>query len=202
MSVSLNIDMLLKKGDNKFVTLVNKLVFKHLEATQKELSQLDKFNKMFYETVRFAIQKYNEEEGALSKLFYRTFGVCRRYTKRREQLNMLGGNLKAHISQLKRDRKRVLYHHNNLLSSYESLKALSDFLSKHAHDVKGKKSQNKCNRYLKVVYKKMDEVNTLKKSLEMKEIYLESCIANYTNLLNKIPRNKQIVEEKYVKHTV
>jgi hypothetical protein len=96
----------------------------------------------------------------------------------------------------------VLYHHNNLVRSYDNLKALSDSFSKQAVQVNNKTSQKKCDHYLKIIYEKMDEVNSFKKSLDMKDIYLESCIANYKKLLKKIPRNREIVEEEYIEYRV
>jgi len=202
MSANLDIETILKSDENKFLTLLDKIVSHNIEAAQKELDEFDKFNKVLYETVEFTLQKHNQEEGILSKLFYRSFGVGKKNNKRREQLHMLGGNLKAHISQLKRDRKRVDYHYNNISSSHESLKALSESFSQKVVALSNTQLQDKCNNYLKLIYKKMDETDTFKQSLDMKDIYLESCISNYKRLLKKIPRNQEIEEEKYIDYRV
>lgn len=200
MSANINIDALLNQDENALFTLLDQCVLKHLKAAEKELNEFDKFNKVLYETVQFTIQKYREEEGTLSKLFYRTLGIGKPHNKRREQLSMLGSNLKAHINQLKRDRRRVVYHQNNLISSYANLKDLADSLSKQAIQLNNLSFQNKSNQYLKIIYENMDELEMFKKSLAMKDIYLESCISNYKKLLKKIPRNKEIHEEAYIEY--
>ncbi|HHD75413.1 MAG TPA: hypothetical protein ENK82_06020 [Campylobacterales bacterium] len=200
MSANLDIDTILKNDEKKFLILLDQIVLHNIEAAKKELNEFDKFNKVLYETVEFTIQKHNEEEGILSKLFYRTFGIGKNSNKRREQLLMLGGNLKAHINQLKRDRKRVYYHYNNICSSDESLNILSQSFSEKVISLTDIKKRNLCNKYLKLIYTKIDEVDTFKKSLDMKDLYLESCISNYKRLLKRIPRNKEITEEKYIEY--
>jgi len=199
MSENFDIETILKSDENKFLTLLDKIVLHNIEAAQKELDEFDKFNKVLYETVEFAIQKHKLEEGILSKLFYRSFGLGKKNNKRREQLQMLGGNLKAHISQLKRDRKRVYFHYNNISSSHESLQTLSESFAQKVMTLRNLQEKEICNKYLKLIYTKMDETDTFKQSLDMKDIYLESCITNYKRLLKKIPRNHEIEEGYLVK---
>lgn len=182
MSENLDIETILKSDENKFLTLLDKIVSHNIEAAKKELDEFDKFNKVLYETVEFAIQKHNQEEGILSKLFYQSFGLGKKNNKRREQLHMLGGNLKAHISRLKRDRKRVNYHYNNISSSHESLEILGKSFAEKVIALRNPQEKDICNKYLKLIYTKIDETDTFKQSLDMKDIYLESCITNYRKL--------------------
>ena len=200
MLVSEDIDNILHSDKSTFLVILDKIVLENITSAKKELDELDTFNKVLYETVEFTLQKLNEEEGILSRLFYRSFGIGKKNNKRREQLHMLGANLKGHISQLERDRKRINFYQDNLSSSYGGLKSLSDGFAKKLMFLSTSELEARCNQYLKIVYEKMDETDSYKKSLDMKDIYLESCISNYEKLLKRIPRNKEIKNENYLEY--
>lgn len=195
---SQDIEHLLKNDKSMFLEMIDDIVKENIIAVQEELDELDKFNKVLYETVEFSLNKLYEEEGILSRLFYNSFGIGKRNNKRRQQLVTLGSTLKGHISQLQRDRKRIGFYHEKIVIAYQSLKSMAKQFSTELKYLDKEPLEEKCNAYLKVIYENMDEVDGYKRSLEMKDIYLESCISSYRGLLRKIPKHSEVGDERHL----
>jgi len=192
MFINHHIDKILKSNEKIFSDIVDKIASSNSLQTQKELNISYQFNKVLYDSVEFTLQKLDEEEGIISRLLYNSWGIGEEKNQRRKQLRGLGGRLKQEIQTLQRDRKRINFYYENISSSFTSLERLAEGLGQKQHQLTNKKREKRCSLYIKELYQKMDEIDALKKELEMKSIYLESCIFKYKNLLTRIPRYKEI----------
>jgi hypothetical protein len=200
MSLSNDIENILNSNDDVFPDILEKILMENLTNAKEELKETHKLNKILYEAIDFTVKKLDEEEGSISKLLYKAFGIGKDKNPRREQLLGLGGQLKSQITSLERDRKKIGFYYDNVTSSYESLTRLSEGFGRKVHFLTNKEQQKRCNNYLKDLYIKIDETDACRRELDMKSIYLESCIYKYDELLKRIPRYKEIRGDKYLEY--
>jgi hypothetical protein len=149
------------------------------------------------DAIEFSITKLKSEENLLSQMLYSSFGIGKSKNQRREQLVTLGGQLKSQISQFERDRHRIKFHYDNVVSSLQNFTSLSEAFGRKMHFLINPERENRCQKYLKKLYRKMDESNACQKELSLKSIYLESCLFKYKELLKKIPRHHELKEERW-----
>lgn len=193
----MNIDKILNSSNDIFYEIVAKIESNYIINARKELAQEQGLNTVLIDAIEFSLSRLKAEENFLSQMLYSTFGIGRKKNKRREELILLGSQLKGQITQFERDRNRINFHYENVVSSLQNLTKLSEAFSRKIHFIFNENMEKRCQEYLKELYVKMDESNTCREKLSLKSIYLESCIFKYKELLKKIPRHHELAEERW-----
>ena len=201
MSSKINIDRILNSNRDVFDEILSKLEHTVLVNSKKELNNNNyDFNKELYEATAFTIRELDEEEGFISKFLYRSFGMGIEKNPRREQLIVLGGQLKLEINNLKREKYKINFHLKNIFTLLSNLERLADMFGRKKNFLRNRVIQKKAQDYLRETYVKIDEVEQCKKELNVKIIYLESCHSKYDKLLQQIPRHEEIAEDRLLPH--
>ncbi len=200
MSLSINIDKLLESNEETFKNILNKLFMENLTNAKKELASTYEFNQKLYEAIEFTLKKLKQEEGFISRVLYSSFGVGKKKNKRRKHLILLGTQLKTEIAKLERDIQKLNSYYKNSLSSSDALTHLSTELGRKIHTLNDSKLSNRCDKYLKKIYRITDEVNISAKDLDFKSIYLESSVDKYKGLLIQIPRYHELRDHMYLEY--
>ena len=193
----MNIDKILNSKNDVFYEVVKKIELNNLSNARKELQLEHNLNMVLIDAIEFSLKKLKSEENFLSQMLYSSFGIGKEKNQRREQLVSLGGQLKSQISQFERDRNRIKFHYDNVVSSLQNFTSLSEAFGRKMHFLINPERENRCQKYLKELYRKMDESNACQKELSLKSIYLESCLFKYKELLKTIPRHHELKEERW-----
>jgi len=194
----MNIDKILNNSDNDiFYEIIEKIELGNLSDARQELSIPYTLDRVLIDAIEFTLKKLKKEESFFSQIIYKSFGIGKEKNKRREQLILLGAQLKSEISQIERDRHRIQFFADNLYGYLQNLSLLSEALGKKKPLLPSESLEIRCQNYLKELYIKMDESNSYYDALNMKGIYLESCIYKYREVLKKIPRYRTIEEERW-----
>ena len=196
MSSKINIDRILNSNRDVFDEILSKLENTVVANAKRELGNNYDFNQELYEATAFTLRELDEEEGFISKFLYRSFGVGKENNPRREQLIILGGQLKLEINNLKREKYKINFHLKNVFTLLANLERLADMFGRKKHLLRNSVIQKGAQEYLREAYVKIDEVEQCKKELNVKIIYLESCHSKYDRLLQQIPRHQEIAEDR------
>ena len=197
MSMHIKIDKILNSTNDVFYEIVEKIELNHISDAQKELEKHQHLNTELIDAIEFSLSRLKSEENLLSQILYNSFGIGKTKNRRREQLIVLGSQLKGQITQFERDQKRVNFHYENVVSTLKNLTKLSEGFGRKMNFLVNKKLQKRAQTYLKELYLKMDVANVCQKELSLKSIYLESCLFRYKEILKKIPRHHEIKEERW-----
>jgi len=197
MSMHIKIDKILNSTNDVFYEIVEKIELTHISDAQKELEKHQHLNTELIDAIEFSLSRLKSEENLLSQILYNSFGIGKTKNRRREQLIVLGSQLKGQITQFERDQKRVNFHYENVVSTLKNLTKLSEGFGRKMNFLVNKKLQKRAQTYLKELYLKMDVANVCQKELSIKSIYLESCLFRYKEILKKIPRHHEIKEERW-----
>ncbi len=196
MSSKINIDRILNSNRDVFDEILSKLENSILINARKELSNNYDFNQELYEAIAFTLRELDEEEGFISKFLYRSFGIGKDKNPRREQLIILGGQLKLEINNLKREKYKINFHIKNIIALLANLERLLNMFVEKKPFLRNSIIQKRVQEYLREIYVKIDEVEQCKKDLNVKIIYLESCHSKYNKLIQQIPRHQEIAEDR------
>ncbi len=196
MSSKINIDRILNSNKEVFDEILSKLENSIIINSKKELNNNYDFKQELYEATAFTIRELNEEEGFISKFLYRSFGMGREKNPRREQLIVLGGQLKLELNNIKREKYKINFHLKNIFMLLDNLEEFIDMFREKERFLKKSRIRKRRDEYLKEIYRKIDEVEECKKELNIKNIYLESCYSKYNKLLQQIPRYQEISEDR------
>ena len=204
MSSKINIDKILNSSRDVFDEILSKLENSLLEKSRIELkNNRYEFNKELYEATRFTLRELDKEEGFISRFLYRSFGIGKDKNPRREQLIVLGGQLKLEINKLKREKHKIDFYLRNIFILLSNLESLANMFREKKYIFKNSSmNMKRVQEYLKETYLKIDEVERCKKELNVKLIYLESCHSKYNKLLKQIPRHHEIVEDRLLPNII
>jgi len=197
MSMHIKIDKILNSTNDVFYEIVEKIELNHISDAKKELEKQQHLNTELIDAIEFSLSRLKSEENLLSQILYNSFGIGKTKNRRREQLIVLGSQLKGQITQFERDQKRVNFHYENVVATLKNLTKLSQGFGRKMNFLVNEKLQKRAQTYLKELYLKMDIANTCQKELSLKSIYLESCLFKYKEVLKKIPRHHEIKEERW-----
>jgi len=195
--MNMYIDKILNSNTDVFYEIIEKMELKNLSDVRQELSNTYNLDKVLIDAIEFTLKKLRKEESFFSQVLYSSFGIGKEKNKRREQLILLGAQLKSEISKLERDRRRIQFFADNVYGYLQNLSLLSEALGKKKPLLQTESLENRCQSYLKDLYKKMDETNGYHDALTTKGIYLESCLYKYKELFRQIPRYQTIKEERW-----
>jgi len=193
----MNIDKILNSTNDVFYEIVEKIELNSISNAKKALEEKKSLNTELIDAIEFSLSRLKSEENFLSQMLYNSFGIGKAKNQRREQLIFLGGQLKGQISQFERDRNKIKFHYDNVLSTLQNLTTLSEAFGRKINFLINEKKEKRCQLYLKELYLKMDIGNACQKELSLKSIYLESCLFKYKELLKQIPRYHELKEERW-----
>ena len=196
----MDINNILNSEENMFKKILEQIIIENQHNAKEELESTEEMNLILYDAIDFTLLKLEEEENFFSKILYNSFGIGKEKNQRRGQLIFLGSQLKSKLKNLERDKHKINYHNKNILSSIDNLTRLSTAFSRKIQFLMDEKLVKKCDKYLKEIYIKTDEANKCRIELDMKSIYLESCLSKYGKLLRKIPRYSELTEDIYLEY--
>ena len=202
MSMRINIENILQSPPKIFFEIIEKLTISDISRTKKELA-LDntKIDEVLFDAIEMVLRDLNNEEGYVSRLLYSLFKFEIRKNKRREQLIILGSQLKSQYTTLKKDIYRVKVNIGSISTTIKNLQRLQ-----HAFDAKemfllNQKLVEKNRRYMDILDEKIAELNDYQNSLDdkLQKLYLKG--DKYKKLFKKIPRYHELSEDIYLQLT-
>ena len=198
----INIENILQSPQNIFLEIIDKLTKSTINTTKKELkfdnTQIDE---VLIDAIEMVLRDLNNEEGYISRLLYSIFKFEIRRNKRREQLIILGSQLKSQYTTIQKDIYRIKSSINNISSTIKSLKRLQQAFEAKQMFLLNKKILNRCKLYISLLDKKIAKQNKYIVSLEEKLDKLYEKEKKYQNLFKKIPRYYELKEEIYLQIT-
>jgi hypothetical protein len=198
MSISINIGNILNSSTETFHKVIDKLQKKNIELSKQELALKNEFDNTLVEAILLTLEELKEEEGFISRLLYRSFGIGKEKNKRREQLIILGSQLKSQLSninksiQKSRHYKENLYHSKkNLIRLHKAFKDKIPFLNSYT-------LQNRAINYMKETNRNIERITICEDELEIRINHLKSTLNQYRKVLRQIPRYHELQEETYI----
>ena len=197
MSISINIGNILNNSSNTFHEILDKLQKDNIEISKKELALKNEFDTTLIDAILLTVEALHKEEGFVSRVLYSSFGIGKNKNKRREQLIILGSQLKSQLSDREKSIRRSRYRKDNLYSSQKNLarlhKAFKDkipFLNSYA-------LQNRAINYMRELNRNIETIITYQDELEIRINYLTNTMQEYRRVLRQIPRYHELREEVY-----
>lgn len=203
MSIRINIENILKSPNATFFEIIKVLTEKNISNCKKELNKKNcDIDTVLYDAITLVLSNLNNEVGYIDRLLYRLFNFEVKKNVRREQLIILGSQLKAEHSVL---RKNIYIIESVIESLNTTLKNLT--LLQRAFQNKNKFILNQDILKKSQLYINQIEIKILK--LEEYQGYLRNRLNILrTNekiigkLLKKIPRYNELKEETYLQLSI
>jgi len=182
-----------------FDDIIRKLIGKNIENVKVELLRhTSDVDDVLFEAIKSILKDLRDEEGVLSRFFYNVFGIELRKNKRREQLIVLGSQLKSQHSKVKSELFRIYRQTERLSLSIIDLKRLeSSFQGKNIY-FQSEQILNKTNFFLTEIEAQLTVLEEYQCSLELKHNNVSDIEKVYNNLFKKIPRYHELQEEGYL----
>jgi prefoldin subunit 5 len=200
MSMRINIENILQSPQEVFSEIIQKLTALNIANAQRELSlENTQIDEVLLDAIEMVLRDLNNEEGYISRLLYSIFGLELKRNKRREQLIILGSQLKAQCNSLKKDIFRVKSVIDNIDSSIKNLNRLKEAFKSKQMFIYDQSMVEKSNLYIGVLNEKESELDNYKTSLMEKLDKLSLKQSRYKNTLKKIPRYNELSEEVYLR---
>lgn len=198
MSMRINIENILKSSEDIFQEIVKKLLDNNMELAQQELKATPhQFDTTLFNAIELTLKKLKYEEGIFSRFLYKLFGVGVKKNKRREQLLILGSQLKNQYSSVKYNREQVQHHTENLSSSLKNLKRLQEAF-KDKNRFLSSPLLERSQSYINQIEDKLESVKESQSELNNKLRLFQEIITEYKALFKKIPRYHELREETYL----
>ncbi len=198
MSMRINIENILKSNKSVFEEILNKLQAETVSNAKEELHHIHTFDQILFDAIDLTLKLLQQEENFISRLLYRSFGLGKNRNKRREQLIILGSELKFQFSKEKEHQKNIYQLKENLNSSLKNLKRLRKALKDKITFIASTLLQDRCYSYMQEIDKKIKEILKLQKELNHTGLNLEKDLKVYERQLKKIPRYHELQEERYL----
>ena len=182
-----------------FDDILGKLIGKNIQNAKIELLRHSTdVDDVLFEAIKSILEDLRAEEGVVSRFFYNVFGVELRKNKRREQLIVLGSQLKTQHSKVKSELFRVYRQTERLSLSISDLKRLeSSFRGKNIY-FQSEQTLNKTKFFLSEIEAQITVLQEYQCSLELKHNRVMDIEKVYNNLCKKIPRYHELQEERNV----
>ena len=179
-----------------FDDIIEKLIGKNIQNAKIEmLRHSTDVDNILFEAIKSILIDLRDEEGAFSRFLYKKFGIELRKNKRREQLILLGGQLKTQHSKVKSERFRVYRQTQRLSLSIIDLKRLEEsFCGKNIY-FQNEQTLNKSNFFIAEVKEKISLLKGYQASLESKHTRINDIEKIYNTLFKQIPRYHELQEE-------
>ena len=199
MAIDEYVNQILDSPAYVFDEIVSKLVGKNIENAKIELvRQTTDVDNVLFEAIKSIVEDLRAEEGLFSRFFYNVFGVELIKNKRREQLIVLGSQLKTKHSKVKSELFRIYRQTERLSLSITDLKRLEEsFRGKNIY-FQSEQTLNKSKFFITEIEEKIIMLKNYQSSLESKYNSVNDIEKVYDSLFKKIPRYQELEEESYL----
>ncbi len=202
MSLRINIEKILQSPENIFKEILTKLTNKTISDAKKELnSKYKELDTILFDAINLVLTDLKNEESYISRFLYRMFKIEIKRNIRREQLIILGSQLKSQHRDIKKDIYRVKLFLYNISSTIKNLKRLEEAFKDKNKSIFELNMLDKSNYYLGRITAKIKELERLQDPLEDSLNILEAKEKKYNSLFKKIPRYYELNEEVYLQLT-
>ena len=198
MSISINIGNILNSSTETFHEIIDKLQKKNIELSKQEVALKNEFDNTLVEAILLTIEELKEEEGFISRLLYSSFGIGKEKNKRREQLIILGSQLKSQLSSTEKSIQKSRHYKENLYSSKKNLTLLHKAFKNKIPFLNSDILQNRAINYMKETNRSIERVTICEDELEIRINHLKNTLNQYRKVLRKIPRYYKLKEETYI----
>ena len=200
MSMRINIENILQSPQEVFSEIIQKLTALNIANAQRELRlENTQIDEVLLDAIDMVLRDLNNEEGYISRLLYSIFGFELKRNKRRDQLIILGSQLKAQCANLKKDIFRIKNIIENIDSSIKNLNRLKEAFKSKQMFLYDQNMVEKSNLYIGVLVEKESELKEYKELLKEKSDMLSMKRGIYKKSLKKIPRYHELSEEIFLK---
>lgn len=199
MAIENYVNQILDSPAYVFDDIIEKLIGKNIQNAKIEMLRhsTDVDNTLF-EAIKSILSDLRAEEGAVSRFFYNMFGIELRKNKRREQLILLGSQLKTQHAKVKSELFRIYRHTERLSLSIVDLKRLEEsFRGKNIY-FQNEQTVNKSNFFIAEINEKIILLKDYQANLESKHNSVSDIEKVYNLLFKKIPRYHELQEENYL----
>jgi hypothetical protein len=189
MATKFYIDKILSSPIQVFNEIIEELTAKNFYNSKIELvRQPFRVDVDLFESIKGILQMLHEEEGFFSRFIYKQFGIQMSENKRREELIVLGSQLKQHCHKLKEELLRVQVNIDALILSIERLEELEEGIFNKNFYILNKELSKKSDFYIAEIQKNIKELKYYKTFLESKFNDLNDTQKVHLRLFKKIPR--------------
>jgi len=193
------VDQILDSPAYIFDEIMEKLIGRNIYNAKVELKRYSSdVDSVLFEAIKSILKDLKKEESWLSRFVYNKFGVELRKNKRREQLILLGSQLKTQHLKIKSELFRIYRNSERLGLSILDLKRLEEGFRRKNIYFQNEKTLNKSTFFMKEIEETIGDLQKYQISLESKHSNLLDVERVYTSLFSKIPRYKELQEECYV----
>jgi len=199
MSIRINIENILKSPEVIFLDIIKTLTEKNISECKKELKQNNtEIDTVLYDAITLVLNNLNNEVGYINRLLYRIFKFEIKKNIRREQLIILGSQLKSQYTVLKKDIYIVESLIESLNSSIKNLKRLQKaFIDKNMF-ILHQDILEKSKSYINQLNIKILKIEECQDSLREKLSLLRTNDRMIGRLVKRIPRYHELREETYL----
>ena len=195
----INIENILNSPEHLFKEILIKLTQKNIDDAKKELSiKTREIDIILFDAIKLVLSDLRNEESYISRLLYRLFKIEFTRNIRREQLIILGSQLKSQDIELQKDIYRIKLYIYNITLTLKNLQRLDRAFSEKNSSIFEQDMLNKSRYYLDRINHKYRELDKYKDRLEDKLNIVEAIEKQYITLLKKIPRYYELNEEIYL----
>jgi predicted RNase H-like nuclease (RuvC/YqgF family) len=199
MTIESYIEDILKSPELTFRKIVSKIIQKSDESAKIELvRQHIEVDEVLFAAIKSILNDLRLEEGIVSQFLYKYLNIEFVKNKKREQLIILGTELKRQYSRLKREQNRVDTYILNLTLSLDNLKRLKDAFDNKRNSLQIDREINKSDAFVKKLNSTIDELTKYRDALRQKFLKLSETKRLYINLYKQIPRYYELQEESVV----
>jgi len=199
MSIESYVDDILQNTQSTFRKIVSQIVDKNEKYAKIEIvRQYTQVDSILFEAIKSILYDLKEEEGLISRFLYKYFNIEISKNKKREQLIILGSELKSKYNNLTQEIQRVEKILHNLSNSLYNLKLLKSAIHQKTLFINEDKLLNKSNSFIKELNKKIDILSEYEKSLQCKYDTMRDNLKVYKSLYQQIPQNEKLKEEYYI----
>ncbi len=197
MSISINIGNILNSPNDTFHEILDKLQKENIERAKKELTLKNEFDTTLIDAILLTVEMLHEEEGFISRVLYSSFGIGKNRNKRREQLIILGSQLKSQLSDREKSIRRSRHRKESLYSTQKNLARLHKAFKNKIPFLNSYTLQNRAINYMRELNRNIEAVITYQDELEVRINYLSNTMQEYRRVLRQIPRYYELREEVY-----
>ena len=198
MAINGYVNQILDSPMYVFDDIIETLIGKNIQHAKIELVRhTTDVDNVLFEAIKSILRDLRAEEGVVSRFFYNVFGIELIKNKRREQLVLLGTQLKTQHSKVKSELFRIYRQTERLSLSILDLKRLEEsFRGKNIY-FQNEKALNKTNFCILEIEAKITSLKEYQISLESKHNSVSDIEKIYAMLCKKIPRYHELQEESY-----
>jgi len=196
MALDTYVDQILDSPAYIFDDIIEKLIGKNIYNAKIELKRYPAdVDDVLFEAIKSILKDLRTEEGWLSRFVYHKFGLELRKNKRREQLILLGTQLKTQHLKVKSELFRIYRNSERLRLSILDLKRLEEGFTRKNIYFQNEKTLNKSKFFMKEIEESINDLKKYQISLESKHSNLLDVEKVYRTLFLKIPRYRELQEE-------